>query len=161
MAKKNEPEIELLGEELSEQISRGINNSAVGQFFQALLYALICIGAAIIILFVVSYFYNYYHPFPESTVGIASPNCNYPYVYCEIDVKMFDVPSYEYCKEIGFESLGIPSKNGDKFGCIKILRISACGYQEANALFEQIKNNYDEDTYKSEIKSEMECNNGA
>ena len=39
----------------------------------------------------------------------------------EIVLKIYDAPSYKYCETIGYDSLGIGSANGDKYGCIKII----------------------------------------
>lgn len=56
----------------------------------------------------------------------VSGNFGYDYEVCQevevenINIKIYNVSSYGYCKMIGFESLGIPQNLG-RYGCIKII----------------------------------------
>lgn len=142
--------------DLSKAIEKARNNHTDWIFSQTM-KAVAIVGAIIFLFIAVVFLNNLLYPSPQET-GIADiGNCNYPYVICNVYMlekfyKCQDGLVHEKVLYVddGKNITSISNSSSNIFPCadisiqMPISKGNFCGYSEANAFFQQFKENHKE-----------------
>ena len=110
----------------SETIAEGIDKSLVGLTIKSILIIAGILSALIILAFIGNLIYNHFNP-QEQTAMVDTHCGNLENLYCKVSIGNSSINDY-------------------------ITSFSVCGYQEANAFYEQIKPSIEEDVKNNNLK---------
>lgn len=139
-------------EQLAKAIEEGMNNHTNWLGWQIVKAFLIgCSLALFMVFFAWIYFDS--HPQQQANIGTSVDKCNYPYLSCEIkDLSYFEGGDIDCSINITDTKGNVVCSTTARYNPNLAYNFRICGWQEANAWFENYK-----ESHKTELNLTMSC----